>query len=170
VAHSEICQEVALEAQAGQVRESLPARRHLEHLLQRLLVWRLRGAVDANRETRFHRAGSRQERVAPLTLSTCSLGQILLVLFVNILLYVAFSAFLFLVARILPMPRRLQSSHLQHPLLLSTAKDGVVQERVESGWWEEKKLMDGPTTVALLFCGAAKGQSILGSSPDVLVD
>lgn len=81
--------------------------------------------------------------------------QIFLVLFVNILLYIAFSAFLFFVARVLPMPRLLRSSHLQHPPLLSSS--GVVEERVESGWWEETKLMDGPTTVALLFCGAAKG-------------
>lgn len=87
--------------------------------------------------------------------------QILLVLFVNILLYVVFSAALFVVARVIPMPRWLRSAHLQHPPLLTTTAAGATAaaeaECVQSGWWEEKKLMDGHTTVALLFCGAAKG-------------
>lgn len=87
-----------------------------------------------------------------------------MVLFVNILLYVLFSAFLFVVARVIPMPKFLRAPNLQHPPSSSMKEKSSEEEEpltASGGWWEEKKLMDGSTTVALLFCGAAKGPSLL---------
>lgn len=78
--------------------------------------------------------------------------QIALVVCVNIALYGTFSLLLFSLARLVPVPRFLRDQSLVKP-------EAVSEEALP--WWEEKKLFDVETTIALLFCGAAKGELCL---------
>lgn len=84
--------------------------------------------------------------------------QITLIVLLNIALYLFFTGMLFLIARVIPVPSFLRDKALSHPpdILL---EDESAAESSGGGWWEERKLMDAETTIALLFCGAAKGLS-----------